>query len=181
MPLSQGLFTHWGGSVLHAEAPNWAEQLTAFATAVGALGLLGGIGAAIFAARQVLEARKSREVLLAAEFFRRWDEDALVESRQLFDRLSSQGELSEAFQQYVANRAPEAYVLYRELDFFEQLGALEYRGAFDFELIRLLVGRTLVDRWRLWQPALHAAHGAGIYPMFAHLAAKMRMASEPSE
>ena len=41
---------------------------------------------------------------------------------------------------------PEAYVLYRELDYFEQLAALERMVAFDLELTKLLLGRTLVDR-----------------------------------
>ena len=165
-----------GGRDMHAGDPNWAEQLTAIATAIGAFGLLGGIGAAIFAARQVSEARKSRDALMAAEFFRRWNEDALVETRRLVERFNTKEELSVAFQDYVATGAPEAYVLYRELDFFEQLGALEYRGAFDLELIKLLVGKIVVERWDLWQPALHAAYGAEVYPMFAHLAARMREA-----
>jgi hypothetical protein len=165
-----------GGSLLQAVAPNWAEQVTALATAVGALGLLGGIGAAVFAARQVLEARRNREVLLAAEFLRRWNDDGLVESRKLFEQFASEEELSNAFQHYVATHAAQRYVLLRELDFFEQLGALEYRGVFDLELIKLLVGRILVERWRMWQPALQAVYGADVYPMFANLAAKMRVA-----
>jgi hypothetical protein len=159
---------------MQAPDPNWAEQLTAVATAIGALGLLGGIAAAIFAGRQVGEARKSRDALMAAEFFRRWNEDPLVETRQLVGRFRTKEELSAAFQGYVADGAPEAYVLYRELDFFEQLGALAYRGAFDIELIKLLVGKVVIERWELWQPALQAVYGAEVYPMFADLAVRMR-------
>jgi hypothetical protein len=157
-----------------SSAPNWAEQLTGIATAVGAVGLLGAILAAVFAARQVREARVSREAQMAAEFFRRWNEDALVESRRLLGRFQTKEELSTAFARYVAADAPEAYVLYRELDYFEQLAALEKRGAFDLELIKLLLGRTLVERWELWEPAIIAAHGAGVYPLFGELAGKMR-------
>ncbi len=58
-------------------ATNW-EEVTAIATSLLALGLLGGIAAAVFAAQQVREARRSREAEMAAEFFRRWNEDALV-------------------------------------------------------------------------------------------------------
>jgi len=164
-----------------AVAANWTEQLTAIATAVGAIGLLGAIVAAVYAGQQVREARRSRQAQIAAEFLRRWDEDALVDARRLIDRFQTPQEVSAAFQQYVASGAPEAYVLYRELDYFEQLGALEQRGAFDFELIRLLLGRTLVARWEMWRPAIHAAHGAGVYPMFEVLAGKMRAAvGEPS-
>ena len=159
-----------------AVAANWTEQLTAIATAVGAIGLLGAIVAAVYAGQQVREARRSRQAQIAAEFLRRWDEDALVDARRLIDRFQTPQEVSAAFQQYVASGAPEAYVLYRELDYFEQLGALEQRGAFDFELIKLLLGPTLIARWEMWQPAIDAVHGVGVYPLFESLVAKMRIA-----
>jgi hypothetical protein len=153
-------------------AVDWSE-VTAIATAVLALGLVGALGAAVFGAQQVREARISREALMAAEFFRRWNDDALVEARRMFARYSSPEELREAFVAYVAVDAPEAYVFYRELDFFEQLAALESRGAFDLELIRLLLGRTLLERWEMWRPALAEAHGPEVYPMFERLARKL--------
>ncbi len=154
---------------------NWAE-VTAIATSVLALGLLGAFGAAVFAAQQVREARRSREAQMAAEFFRRWNEDDLVEARRMIGRFKSAEELRDAYAAYVAADAPEAYVLYRELDYFEQLGALESRGAFDIELVKLLLGRTLIDRWEMWRPALHQAHGPGVYPMFEGLVEKLRRA-----
>jgi hypothetical protein len=64
---------------------------------------------------------------MAAEFFRRWNEDALVEARRT-------------------------------------------------GLIKLLVGRTLIDRWEMWRPAIHRAHGPGVYPMFEGLVQKLRTA-----
>lgn len=152
---------------------DWAE-VTAIATSFLALGLLGAFGAAIFAAQQVREARKSREAQMAAEFFRRWNEESLVEARRLFARFKSAEELRDAVSVYVAADAPEAYVLYRELDFFEQLAALESQGAFDLELIKLLLGRTLIERWETWRPALHQAHGPGVYPLFEGLVGKLR-------
>ena len=154
-------------------AVDWGE-VTAIATSILAIGLLGGIGAAVFAAQQVREARRSREAQMAAEFFRRWNEDALVETRRMVARFKSAEELREAFAAYVAADAPEAYVFYRELDYFEQLAALESQGAFDFELIKLLLGRTLIERWEMWRPAIHQAHGPGVYPMFEGLVEKLR-------
>ena len=141
-------------------AVDWAE-VTAIATSILALGLVGGFVAAVFAAQQVREARRSREAQTAAEFFRRWNEDALVESRRLVGRFRSADELRNAFCAYVAADAPEAYVLYRELDYFEQLAALKTQGAFDLELIKLLRGRALIERWELWRPAIHEAFGPG--------------------
>jgi len=156
-------------------AVDWAE-VTAIATAILALSLLGAFAAAVFAARQVREARTSREALMAAEFFRRWDDDALVQARRMVHAYRTPERLRDAFVEFVAADAPEAYVLYRELDYFEQLAALESVGAFDLELIKLLLGRTLIERWEMWRPALHAAHGPGVYPLFEGLAAKLRPA-----
>jgi hypothetical protein len=159
---------------------DWAE-VTAIATSILALGAFGAFGAVIFGAQQVREARKSREAQMAAEFFRRWNEESLVEARRLFARFKSAEELRDAFAAYVAADAPEAYVLYRELDFFEQLAALESQGAFDLELIKALLGYTLIERWETWKPALHQAHGPGVYPLFEGLVGKLRRAlNEPS-
>jgi hypothetical protein len=156
--------------------PNWAEQVTAIATAVGALGLLGAIGAALFAGQQVREERKTRQAHMAADFFRRWDEDELVEARRLVDQFEDGRALSEAFRRYRASNAPEAYVIYRELDFFEQLAAFEQQGAIDFELIELMLGRTLVERWEMWKPTVDTMERDHPYPNFEALVAKMRVA-----
>jgi hypothetical protein len=149
------------------------DEVTAIATALLAVGLLGGFGAAMFAAQQVRESRRSRESLMAAEFFRRWDEDAMIETRRLVNRYRSAAELRDAFTAYVAADATEAYVMYRELDFFEQLAALEAQGAFPLDLIKLMVGRTLIARWEQWRPAIEAAHGPRTYPLFEALAGKL--------
>jgi len=107
------------------------------------------------------------------ELLRRWNEDPLVEARRMVGRFKSPDELRDAFATYVATNAREAYVMYRELDFFEQLAALERQGAVDLELIELLLGRTLVDRWVLWEPASRAAHGPAVYPLFRDLVARL--------
>jgi hypothetical protein len=158
--------------------PNWAEQVTAIATAVGAVGLLGAISAAIFAGQQVKEERRSREAGMAADFFRRWDEDALVETRRLVGQFRSKEELAAAFRRFIDQNSIEAYVLYRELDYFEQLAALEHQGAFDFDLIELLLGRTLIERWEMWEPSIEAMAPGGGYPLFRALVAKMRVAED---
>jgi hypothetical protein len=160
--------------------PNWAEEVTAIATAVGALGLLGALGAAVFASQQVKEAKKARESQIAADFFRRWNEASLLETRRLIATFETKEDLGAAFQAFIASNADEAYVLYRELDFFEQLAALEHVGAFDFELIKLLLGRTLINRWDMWKPSIDAMSGTSGYPMFEALVAKMEIALESS-
>jgi hypothetical protein len=156
--------------------PNWAEQVTAIATAVSALGLLSAIGAVIFAGRQAREARIGREAATAVEFFRRWNEAPLVETRRLVAQFPTAQALRDAMTRFIAENSVQAYVLYRELDYFEQLGALEKHGGFDFELIKTLLGRRLIDRWEMWQPAIEAIGGTDAYPMFDRLVTKMRAA-----
>jgi hypothetical protein len=156
--------------------PNWAEQVTAIFTAIGSIGLLSTLGLAIFAGLQVRESQRARHAQIAAEFLRRWDEDDLVETRRLVAQFASGGELAAAFEEYIRTNAASAYVLYRELDYFEQLGALEQVGAFHFDLITLLLGRRLVERWQLWKPSIDAMGGDAVYPMFAALVAKTERA-----
>jgi hypothetical protein len=156
--------------------PNWAEVVTAIATAIGAIGLLAAIGAAIFAGQQVREARVGRQAEMAVDFFRRWNEAPLVETRRLVSGYESPNALRDAFMRFIATNSVDAYVLYRELDYFEQLGALEERGGFDFEMVRLLLGTRLIERWTLWEPSIDAIGGPDAYPMFAKLVTKMRAA-----
>jgi hypothetical protein len=141
-----------------------------------ALGAFGAAAAAVFAALQVRETRQTRQAQMAAEFFRRWNEEALVETRRLIASFATPEDLAAAFQRYVADNAAEAYVLYRELDYFEQLAALERAGGLDFEIIQSLVGRVLVERWELWRPALQAVYGEDVYPLYRDLAERMRLA-----
>lgn len=159
-----------------ASAPNWAEQVTAIATAVLALGLFGAVAAGVVGAQQVREARRSRQAQMAAEFIRRWNDESLVEARRLVARFDKPEDLAAAFQRYIADNSPEAYVLYRELDYFEQLAALERSGALDFSLLKVLAGRILSDRWQLWQPVLSAVHSEAVYPLFRDLAERTRRA-----
>jgi hypothetical protein len=113
---------------------------------------------------------------MAVEFFRRWSEGPMLETRRLVAQFETPEALRDALTVFVAENSAEAYILYRELDYFEQLGALERHGGFDFELIRALLGRRLIDRWEMWQPSIDAIGGSAAYPMFERLVSKMRAA-----
>ena len=156
--------------------PNWAEQVTAIATAVGAIGLVSTLGVVILASKQVREARIARQTQMAADFFRRWNEAPLEETRRLVNSFETREAFRDAFVRYIDENSVDAFVLYRELDYYEQLGALEKHGGFDFEMIRLVLGQRLIDRWELWEPSIAALGGAATYPMFAGLVTKMRAA-----
>jgi hypothetical protein len=154
--------------------PNWAEQVTAIATAVSALGLLSAIGAVIFAGQQAREARVGRQAETVVEFIRRWNDGPLEETRHLVAQFETPEELRDAMTRFIAENSIQAFILYRELDYFEQLGALVEHGGADFGLIRTLLGHRLIDRWEMWQPSIEAIGGSATYPMFANLVTKMR-------
>ena len=155
--------------------PNWAEILTGVGTSVGALGLLSAIGAAIYAGRQVREAERGRQAAMAADFVRRWDEHDLVETRRFVGEFKTPEDLKTALEGFIASNSMQAYVLYRELDYFEQLTALERVGAIDFELVKLLLGERLIARWEMWKPSIDMM-GDNVYPMFGALVERMRAA-----
>jgi len=157
--------------------PNWAEEVTAIATAVLAVGAIAAIGAAMFAGQQVREARIGRQAEVVADFFRRWSDDSMVETRRLVASYGSPENLRDALLRHVAANDGEAYVLFREPDYFEQLGALEAHGGFDFSLISMMFGPQLVERWNLWRPSIYALGGPEVYPMFADLVNKLRVTS----
>lgn len=154
--------------------PNWAEEVTAVATVVLAVGAVAAIGAAMFAGQQVREARIGRQAEVAADFFRRWSDDPMVETRRLVASYGSPENLRDVFVRHIAANDVEAYVLFRELDYFEQLGAMEQHGGFDYGLIEALLGQKLVDRFELWRPSIDAIGGRAVYPNFTHLAEKVR-------
>jgi hypothetical protein len=54
---------------------------------------------------------------------------------------------------------------------------MEQHGGFDFELVRLLLGRRLIDRWELWRPTIDALGGPSVYPLFERLVRKMERAT----
>jgi hypothetical protein len=156
--------------------PNWAEEVTAIATAVLAVGAVAAIGAAVFAGQQVREARIGRQAEVAADFFRRWSDAPMVEARRLVASYASPEDLRDGLLRHVAANDVEAYVLFRELDYFEQLGAMEEHGGFDFAVIETLLGQKLLDRFELWRPSIDVLGGRAAYPNFTRLAEKMRAA-----
>ena len=81
--------------------PNWAEEVTAIATVVLAVGAVAAIGAAVFAGQQVREARIGRQAEVAADFFRRWSDDPMVATRRLVASYGSP--------EIVARRVPPAH------------------------------------------------------------------------
>jgi hypothetical protein len=38
----------------------------------------------------------------------------------------------------------------------------------------MLLGQILIERWKMWRPAILQAHGPGAYPLFEGLVEKLR-------
>jgi hypothetical protein len=115
---------------------------------------------------------------------------ALVESRQLVSQFATPEALSVAFQRFIAANSDEAYILYRELDYFEQLAALDHLDHFDFELINL--GCCPVNRWliigRYGNHQSTRWGGSNCYPLFeglprrcSRLSIRLRMTTDRNE
>ncbi len=67
--------------------PNWAEVVTAIATAVSALGLIGVLAAAASARTQVRAAVRTHRSHAVMEIFRVWNSEELIETRAWTDFL----------------------------------------------------------------------------------------------
>ena len=74
--------------VLKDSGPNWAEQLTAWATLGATLGIGLALAGALVARGQLKEAKKDRYSQRIMEMFRAWDEDDLIATRRLLTGLS---------------------------------------------------------------------------------------------
>ena len=100
----------------------------------------------------------------------------MVATRRLVASYDTPEALRNAFVRHMDANDTEAYIMLRELDYFEQLGALEEHGGFSFSMIQSLLGPRLVDRYKLWQPTIETMGGAATYPLFDRLARKMETA-----
>jgi hypothetical protein len=124
---------------------------SAILTSVGAI--VAGVGV-VFVWQSVRESERARFAQMATEFSRRWGEEALVEVRRKTRDYSTVDQLAVAFKAYRDSNAAEYYLLLRELDFFEDLGAAERIKSVSPEFVDLTLGTTVVDRWEMWEPAI---------------------------
>lgn len=132
---------------------HWAAIATAAFAAVAA-------GGAIFAAKQVREARTGRLALAAADLAQKWSSPALEESRELVGSFATTSDLADAFEVASRDNTHAYYVLVREPNFFEDLGVAVKLKALDIDLIRYALGSVVVTRWEQWREAITRMRGA---------------------
>lgn len=151
--------------------PNWTEVVTALATAVGALGLIG-------VAVQIRETRLGRDVEVTNDMTRRWDEDGVRNARLTVTNVHRTPEALLTALQEAKNETDKSvyYELLAEPNYHEALGVLWKRGALDDEIIREFFGDTLQKRWERWSLAVDwlRQSDAENYKNFQDLAQAMR-------
>jgi hypothetical protein len=104
-----------------AMAPNWADQLAAFATLVTACGAVEAAIAAQLALGQLEETRRDRHVQVIADLGRRWDDAQLAAAqRKQLEYLSVP--LSRKVEQWLAHpdTDSETMLLLLRLDRFQR-------------------------------------------------------------
>ncbi|MGH9197250.1 MAG: DUF4760 domain-containing protein [Acidimicrobiia bacterium] len=126
-------------------------------------------------------ATKARHAALMADLSRRWDDPTLSDARRFMDLLGPN--LQATYERWDRTQDPRAYILERVPNFFEDLSVLEQVGAIDFEMIRMSLGRSVVDVWDIWAPTIRdVRHKYGddqeIYQHFERLKLKMERSFE---
>lgn len=166
-----------GRSVL---TKNWTDTASAVAAVVAAVAALASLAllllAAIYARRQLNEARRSRHAQLLMDLSRRWDEDELNASRQKAVAHQTPAGLLQAVQTLEHDNSLDFYVLLRVPNFFEDVAALEREAALSVELIRTQFKTVIKDTLYHWMPTIRHFRqhwGDGIYEGFETLAKRM--------
>jgi hypothetical protein len=162
--------------VIAAEGPDWAVQLTAWATLATAV-ILGGT--ALVAASQLDDARKTRQAQLIVNISRRWDE--IERSEQLYTEYSRDEliELVTKIYRYEADEeARKDFVALTALPtLIEMIGVLEVEGSLALRIVDELWGLPIRHTWATWREVvlkLREESGApGAYENFERLAERL--------
>jgi hypothetical protein len=130
--------------------PNWAEIVTAVATAVAAFGLIfAGVGA-ILAWRGLAENSKARHAQISLELGKRWDCEATSKIIKL-TRDWTPLHLDLYIRAKLESDGDEYYELERFSNFFEDVGVLYRLRILDLEWIDQTLGSTVIEYWKLWR------------------------------
>jgi len=163
--------------------PDWASQLTAWATLSTAI-ILGLTALVVW--RQLRDAKKTRHAALLTDISRRWDEPALVAATKAFARYftdelvelvndvygpSEGGQAKRSsrgrWPSLAALKPPwrtESIQTEREvsaftelepiLNLWETIAVLQKDGAFSLELVDEMWGAAIWKSWTSWKPAI---------------------------
>lgn len=146
------LFSTAGG--IEWSKPDWATVTAAVSTAV-ATALL--IFSAIFAVRQLRDARQTRHGALITDLSRRWDEELIVRSQVLYSRYTETGIVTLVEKIYGTtggaseDELEDFYALLALPNLVETLAVMEQQGAISLEVIDRMWGGTIASAWVAWE------------------------------
>src|SRR6266545_7326945 len=129
--------------------PDWATVTGAVATAVASFVL---IVTAIFAARQLRDARRTRHGQLLTDLSRRWDEPLIVESQRVFSRYRTEQIVALVEKVYEAGGTTEQEVkdlatLEALPNLWETIGVMQIEGAISLSVIDRMWGAAITGAW----------------------------------
>lgn len=137
--------------------PSWTEVVTAIGTAVGALAIVLAAFGAWFTYKQLRETRRDRHIQVITEFAGRWDDERLLEARELIQDYSAT-ELAELARAWLApprEKATEHFPkLQRIPNFFEDLAILVDCGNLELIWVAKSFHGLALREWAYWQPAI---------------------------
>jgi hypothetical protein len=167
--------------VLKDSGPNWAEQLTAWATLGATLGIGLALAGALVARGQLKEAKKDRYSQRIMEMFRAWDEDDLIATRRLLTGLSPEQFKDLYFWERKRN-SKQFYEFLKLGNYFEIFGILEEQDGLTITMIDTVLGSTIISYWKQWSRIVEAeqaaqelgGHPPTFYTNWGRLAGKLR-------
>jgi hypothetical protein len=135
--------------------PDWTAQTSAIATA-GATAII--LLTALYAARQLKDARRTRHGQLLADISRRFDEPAISESYRLYVAQTDAGIAALIDKLYGAGQKPtdkeiaDYLIIARLPNLWETIGVLEREAAIPLELVDQTWGDPIRGSWDDWKP-----------------------------
>ncbi|MGH9092012.1 MAG: DUF4760 domain-containing protein [Acidimicrobiales bacterium] len=162
--------------------PNWAEQVTAWATLALAIGVAVAGVTAVFAWRSMRlageslkEDTKTRHAQIAVQLGRVWETDDMWRIRQRTKNFSP-GDLARYYERENTANSDAFYQLVRFANFFEDLGVLNKLGILGEEWVDECLGSSVIDYRDMWADVIGYEQGTRrtTYENWVRLADKIR-------
>jgi hypothetical protein len=133
--------------------PNWAEIVTAFATATLALAAVIALVQVPAALAQTREARLAKDAQARSEFRRRWDALRPVRRKvRIWVEAGGPETLREKALGFRSANSPDYTELMTLLDFFEDLAMSVHNDEIQFRTVYEFFGENVTLGWGDWKP-----------------------------
>jgi hypothetical protein len=146
-------YAHSVIGVIELGGANWAEVVTAIASAIAALGIAFAALGGWIAFGQLKESEKARQVALVTELARRWDEERFVKVRRSVRGVSPE-DFRIRYEEGDKSNSQDFYDLKLLANFFEDFGSLVKAGFLDVGLVDTSIGSSVITYWEIWRLAV---------------------------